>query len=69
MYIFMQGTSADNNGGKGTMVDAVMVVNSPNKVYFRWAHEGVLRDHAGSLTGTAGAGILPDMDILLLSCT
>lgn len=51
------------------MVDAVTFVNSPNKVYFRWVHEGVLRDRAGSLTGTAGAGIVPDMDILPPSCT
>ena len=65
----MQGTSADNNGGKGMMVDAVTCVNLPNKVYFRWVHESVLRNHAGALTGTAGAGTLPDMDILPPSCT
>ena len=44
-------------------------MNSPNRVWFRWIHEAVLRDWSGDLTGVAGSAVLPDMEILPPSCT
>ena len=36
---------------------------------FLWAHEAIYYDNDGTLTGSAGAAVVPDMDILPPSCS
>ena len=69
LLICAQGTAAGLTGGFETWLRGTEYVNSPNRVFFRWLHEGVLRDWGGELTGIQGGAVIPDMGILPPSCT
>ena len=50
------------------MTTRLTFVNSPNKVFFRWESEAVLRDMDGSLTGLPGASAVPATGTLPDQC-
>ena len=61
----IQGKTEGNNGGFTYRTSGLTFVNSPNKIFWRWKHEGIFHDVDGTLTGTANgkavatSGILP----------
>ena len=61
----VDGQTEENNGGFTYKVSGFTFQNSPNKIIWRWMHEGVYHDLDGSLTGIVGgkavatSGILP----------
>ncbi|XP_048254422.1 fibrocystin-L-like isoform X3 [Haliotis rufescens] len=66
----MQGTCSVLCGGFTVKSTGLTLTNAPRKFRFAWQHEGVMIDLDGSFLGTAGASVLPDMDILPSSqCT
>ena len=65
----VQGTCSSLCSGFKPRFSGLSFMHSPNKQKFKWQHEIVLRDIDGSLTGTAGAQVIPKSPLVPSTCT
>ncbi|XP_052245987.1 fibrocystin-L-like isoform X3 [Dreissena polymorpha] len=58
----IDGTCSDKCGGFNYQTSGLQFENTPYRIHFRWAHEGIIEDTDGSLCGTPNSKVLPNWE-------